>query len=331
VSRLFEAALDVEHETEDAGAFHLAYSMLASLRTGFPEAPARCHGWALSRQARIARQLGELDAADEMYRMVDDLAHTSSLPELTARAAYGLGGVHISRGNFPAATFEYERALAAARVSAIEELIGLAHRGLLIVHAKRGAYDQAIRSGWAAFERATGDRTSQAELLANLAAICDLCDQHEHAFAAYLVAALWAGAQRVRLPSLGGAALAAAHLGNRRDTEALVDRIEREIAAGAPPYEAALTLMDVADAFEVLGDPRGRDAAERTRLIAAGHRYYEIEHLAQEALARAGTPARGAPRALVELSGEAESVLSSISSLAVSTSARATLVGISEG
>jgi tetratricopeptide (TPR) repeat protein len=331
IDELFHAGVSVASDMEDAGVFHLAFSTLGHLRLALPEASARFHGWALANQARIARQLGEMESAAELYSAAEELARSHDVAEVAARASYGMGGLALMRGNLPRARTQYERALATAREASSEALVGLAHRGLLVVNAKAGAFDDAIRHGWHAFERASGDPASQAELLANIASVCFDCGHYDASFAAFVVAALWGRILRVSLPSLAGAALAAAHLGRREHLAVLTQRINRDLSEGAPPYESAQVLLDLARAYEEIRDPAANEYASRARSIGIAHQYFEIVHAAREITDRLLSRVRAQRRTPVELSEASETVLSSISALADDTCAYETIAGSSGG
>jgi tetratricopeptide (TPR) repeat protein len=323
---VFEACLGVTDQMDQAGAYFLSFSTLGYLRTALPDASPRYHGWSLANQARIARQLGDLDTAADLCDTAEQLGNLTQDQEIMARAACVRGGLSLMRGNHPQAREAYEFALRSAERARSVELEGVAHRGLLIVHATAGEFDLAITHGWHAFERAKGDAASRAELLANLAAVCSDCGYYQAAFAAFTLSALWTAASRVRVPALGGAALAAAHLGNTIRLRALTQRIESDLAAGATPYDAAHVLLDLARAHAITRDGAAVGLASRAKAIAAKHSFHEIEYAAAEIMA--AVPAQVAERrAPIELSDSSSQVLSSITALADDTSAFESLAG----
>ena len=324
---VFEACIGVTDQMDQAGAYYLSFTTLGYMRTALPEASPRYHGWSLANQARIARQLGDLDTAVELCDTAEHLGRLTNDPEIIARAACVRGGLSLMRGNHPQAREYYERALANAERAHLRELAGVAHRGLLILHATAGEFDLAIKHGWDAFERANGDAASQAELLANLAAVCTDCGYYQPAFAAYTMAALWTSVARVRLPALGGAALAAAHLAHVDQLRALTRRVEADLSGGAAPYDAALVLLDLARAHQITRDTAARGYAERARILATSHSFFELEFAATQITEQTRAQSTLERRAPVELSDTSAHVLSSITALADDTSAFENLAG----
>jgi AraC-like DNA-binding protein/tetratricopeptide (TPR) repeat protein len=283
VETFFETVRRLADCIEDAGAFELAFSCLFYLLRALSGASSRARGRALVQQARIARHMRDLDAARDLYDLAADLGLRTSDPELLALSAYGEGGLLLIKGNYPDARERYETALAYASGADLEDLVGLAHRGLMITSAESGDLDAALLHGWAAFERASGDRASQAELLGNLAGVCRKSGELPAALQAYLSAAAWAGVQRVELPALGGAALVAAELERRAPYAELRGRVEAALAGGAPPFETAEVTLELAEGAAALGDAElTRHYVSRVLEIASTHPYFEIRHNAEQ-------------------------------------------------
>lgn len=327
VESVYEAYFRVVEQIEDAGAFHVSFGTLSDLRQALSDADVRLHGRALVHQARIARQLGDLACATELCEAALKLAHERQDPEIAARATCGMGGLALMRGNHPEARAQYERALNAATLAGVSDVMGLAHRGLLVVHATAGDHDEAIRHGWHAFQHTAGNQAAQAELLANVAAVCDLAGHHGPAFAGYAVSALWARVLRVRLPSLAGAALSAANLGLHEHVHALGRRVEHEISSGAPPYESAQALLDIARAYRVIDHEASREYARRVVALADAYSFFEMQFAAAPMVEETPKPADTRRQAPVELSTDSANFLSSITALADDTAAVAALHG----
>jgi tetratricopeptide (TPR) repeat protein len=322
---VFDGVMRVAEDIEGAGALQLAYTTLAHLRASRLTTDVTRLGRALTTQARIAREMGDLDSAAELFGEASRTAATHGDRLLACLVAHGQGGLALARGNLPAARLHYEQALAHAKAVKSTELQGRVHRGLLIAAAKEGDFDAALRHGWAAFERSSGEKNSQAELIGNLAGLCRECGYYDASLAGYSLAVLWADMDRVRLPALGGAALAAAHIGDAALVRTLGPRIEDVAAASNAPFESAQLLLDLARAYEITGDGRARSAAARVEAISASHHFFELEHLARELQDRARPdPIATTPR---ELSRAAVRVLGSVTALAHEASSLSALAG----
>jgi tetratricopeptide (TPR) repeat protein len=315
---VFDRAIRVVEDMESAGVLQLAYSILGFLRRTWPTMDAGRQGLTLAIQGRIAREVGELEQAREIYQQLVLMSEASGLSELAAQAVHGLGGVALARGNLPEARNQYSHALHLARRAGSEQLQGRAHRGLLIVAAKEGNYEEAINHGWAAFERTSEDRNAQAELLGNLGGLFREMREYPASLQCYAVALQRTDAERIRLPSLGGAALAAAYLGNANIVSALAKRIKHEVSGGAQPFNAAQTILDLAVAFETIGMAvAANELAEEAETLSVANGYFELEHLAGELklrVRRAAVPSHSP--APVDVAASTRSVIKSIATLA---------------
>ncbi len=314
--RIAEACLRVIEEITDTGADLLSFSALLHTRMAFADITPRLLGRLLTQQGRVARQYGDLATAQDFFDAVVGLAHENADAEIEARGLYGAAGIALMRGNHPAARQQYEAALQAASRAQSEELIGLAHRGLLVIHATAGEFESALVHGGEALRRSPPSATSHAELLANLAAVCSDVGHHEAALAAYTAASRLGAPARVTLPCLGGAAQAAARLGRRNVLRVLARRIDERVQTGAPPYESATVLLDLATAHQLCGDARALEYAQRARALANEHQFFEMQYAADQILAGAPTPADvSLPLAPGGFSDSSRAVLDSIAML----------------
>src|SRR5512147_1608455 len=87
----------------EAGALWLAFSTLGHVRLAAAAAPPRELGLATADQAWVARSLGELDSADELYDAVAAMGDKHGEAELQSRALLGKGVTARVRGNYPRA------------------------------------------------------------------------------------------------------------------------------------------------------------------------------------------------------------------------------------
>ncbi|AHG92533.1 Tetratricopeptide repeat-containing protein (plasmid) [Gemmatirosa kalamazoonensis] len=243
---------------ERAAALHLALSALQSLVPLLADDALVRRGHVLAQLGRVARQMGELDAATRYYESARDLAARAHDDELAARAAVGLGVVHGQRGNYPAARDAYRRALAAAPAGS--PIARGAHHGLMLAATAAEDYDAAFEHGWQAFVHAHDDAEGRAEMLINLARLCRKVGEYAAALRAFQASLGLTTVRRLQLPALGGAVLAASALGDHATADALSAVAERLAAAGEPAYERACAWIDLASGALTRG---ARGAAER--------------------------------------------------------------------
>src|SRR5262245_7421773 len=153
----WRAGLEVANEIEEAGALHLCYTWLFSLERIVPDSRVVDSGRVRATRARIARKLGAIDLALELYGEVERLGELRAEPELTARAWIGYAVAAFERGNFPEARRWYRAAALVADDTGCTEQASLAHQGPLIAHAISGDFNDAIVEGWRAYVSAHGN------------------------------------------------------------------------------------------------------------------------------------------------------------------------------
>ncbi|HEX4933496.1 MAG TPA: tetratricopeptide repeat protein [Gemmatimonadaceae bacterium] len=273
----------------ESGALSVAYSVIGFARTVAADASDRERGLLAADQARIARQLGELDSAEELYRTASAIGERSSDHELQSRASLGRGVIARVRGNYPRARAFFQHGLSLASAAGSRELEFFAHQGLTIVTCVTGDSDASIRHGWEAFRLAEGDITREAETLTNLAQLCLEYGYPRAAVSGFFSALSRTRTLRIRLAALGGTALAAGRL----EDHALLTRVRAELVetmeGSSLPYENAQALFHLSAAYLAVGDDV---TAERFRQevarIAGARGYHELAHQVERAeLARA--------------------------------------------
>jgi tetratricopeptide (TPR) repeat protein len=288
------AAQDVVADEEKAGAFTLALATLAALRGAVRSMSARADGLVLAQQGRVARQLGDLPSAEAFYASAAAAGRRAGAPDVRLRALLGRGVAANMRGNYPEARTIFRRALALARRTGAAEYVRAAHSGLL--HAALSASDvpTALVHGWAAAQGAADVPAERAMILNNLGEVCRLAGHDRAALRGHLAALALTDLPRIRLAALGGAALAAARLGATGLLAHLARDAERAIEVSGQPYENALTLVELAEAFGVVGD---RVASERLRTcaatLAAVGGFHEVTHRVAGLSAREREAERG--------------------------------------
>lgn len=293
----------------ESGALFVAFSALGFARTVAADATDRERGLLAADQARIARQLGELDSADELYRVASAIGERSSDSELLSRSSLGRGVIARIRGNYPRSRAFFQHGLNLAVSANSRELEFYAHQGLTIVTCVTGDSDGSIRHGWDAFRLAVGDVTREAETLVNLSQLCLEYGYPRAALRGFISALARTNLLRIRLSALGGAALAAGRLEQRP----LVARIAREVAetteGSALPYENAQALYHLFAAHLALGDEVGAERVrQEVQKIASARGYHELLHqVERDELAR--TARLTEPR---ELASTSRSVVSAL-------------------
>ena len=307
------AARVLADQMAEAGALWLAYSALGHVRVSAAAAPVRELGMAMADQAWVARSLGDLDSADELYEGVSAVGEQYGEAELTSRALLGLGVNARVRGNYPKARRSFQEGLALATQAGYSELQSVAHSGLLIAAITAGDSDTALVHGWAAYELARGNADREAELLINLSHVSMVAGYPEAALRGFMASLQRSTGARFRLPSLGGAAVASARVGNRELVTTIARAAEDSLLVGALPFESAGMLRSLSEAFDSVGDAaRAEDYRLRARALARKNGFFEIV-LATEPKE---TPAAGKPAASRrDLTRESMSVIESLEAM----------------
>ncbi|MEO5816399.1 MAG: hypothetical protein ABIT20_14095 [Gemmatimonadaceae bacterium] len=254
---------EVADAAEDGGALRLADAlMLLAYREFGVEAGVLEQGRVLAQRARIARKLGDREAAGALYDEVR--AWGGGITELQARSDIGHAMLARERGNIPAMRAHFLSALEHARACRSSDLIAQAHHGMMLAAAAAKQFDEALVHAWNAFRDARGDRVREGEALLNVAqAALDLGhpDVALHTFATALSQTL---PKRLELPALGGAAMAAAAIGDHETLRRIVRRTDQAVGGDDFKYDAVAALAEIAMASALIGD----EDAETRRLAA---------------------------------------------------------------
>lgn len=282
----------------EVGALSVAYSVLGYARSTVVQASDRERGLLAADQARVARQLGELESADELYRVSSLIGERAGDEELLSRSSLGRGVVARVRGNYPRARVFFQQGLQLAVSARARELQYYAHQGLTAISGVTRDFDQGLEHGWAAFRLSEADITREAESLTNLAQLCLDAGYPAAALRSFLSALARTSTLRIRLGALAGAVLAA---GQTRDTERL-ERLKREILdsieRSALPYENAQALKHLAAACLATEDEVSAERYRQASLaIARAKGFHELEVLC-ERMEIARSAGRPSPRDL---------------------------------
>jgi tetratricopeptide (TPR) repeat protein len=284
------AALQVAREIEEAGALHLATSWLALLQQTVPDDRTLDSGRVRAVRARVARRLGDVEAARELYSQVEHLGESRAEPELTARAWIGYGIIAAERGNNPEARRWYEAAALVADDTGCRNESAQAHTGLMVAYGKAGDVERAIVEGWRAYLAGSADDEQSSELLSNLSQALYDTGRFAVALRGFGAAVSRTTQPRVLLGALGGAALCAGALGHAHLVDAAATRIEH-IVRTAWSHPVALAYLDLSDAFAMIGDgDRSTSYRERALALAGANSHHEVAY-------RAAVPAAVRPTA----------------------------------
>jgi hypothetical protein len=276
-SDVVDSARVLADQMGEAGALWLAFSTLGHVRLAATSASQRDLGLAMADQAWVSRTLGDLDSADELYRAVAAAGDRHNEPELRTRALLGIGVTARVRGNYPHARTVFKQGLALAREAGLTELESIAHQGLLIAAITAGDSDTALVHGWAAYELAEGNVDREAELLINVSHVSMVAGYPEAALRGFLASLVRTTGARYRIPSLGGAAVASARVGNRELLGSIARATEDSLLVGGLPFESASALRSLSEAFETIGDgARAEEYRLRARALARKNGFFEI-------------------------------------------------------
>jgi len=310
-AEVVSAARVLADQMGDGGALWLAFSTLGHVRLAAAASPHRDLGLAMADQAWVARSLGDLDSADELYDGVASAGESYGIPELQARAMLGKGVTARVRGNYPKARAYLRDGLALAESAGLADLAAAGHQGLLIAAGTAGDLNTALVHGWAAHELIT-DPNRQAEVLLNLSQASLDAGQPIAARSGFLASLSRSDSARFRLACLGGVVVACATVGDRPMLAKMANVAEDWLAATAFPYESAGVLKSLYHAFTIAGEAdRAEGYRVRARSLARKNGYFEIV-LATEP-ANAPAPAPRATKA--RLSSESMHVIHSLEAL----------------
>ena len=293
-AEVVSAARLLADQMGEAGALWLAFSTLGHVRLAAAAAPLRDLGLATADQAWVARSLGDLDSADELYDAVVASGQKHGDTELQSRALLGKGVTARVRGNYPRARAYFRDGLALAEGAGLSELAAAGHQGLLIAAGTAGDLNTALVHGWAAHELLSHDPNRQAEVLLNLSQASLDAGQAIAARSGFLASMSRSDSQRFRLACLGGAAVASATVGDNTMLSKMAVVAEEWLSASAFPYESAGVLRSLYRAFSIVGDAeRAEGFRLRARTLARRNGFFEIV-LATES-PEAATSAKSSP------------------------------------
>jgi hypothetical protein len=276
---------------EDAGAIHLADAVVGAYLLSGDEIDALERGRIAALRARFAWKRGDHVTAFERYRRVRTVARRIGSAELEVRAEVGFALVARQRGNYPAARSAARRAVELGEAHGLARLAAIGHQSLMVAAVLAGDLNTALQHSWLAYAHVRGDVVEEAAHLVDTAQLF-LDAGHANVASAGFAAELERRIpDRIRLPALGGAALAAARRRDVPTVRRMADAVRRAVNDGLMPYASVVARLDIAEALETIGE---LDAAgpfrHEAETVAGAHRYHELVHRAERQPATTRVP-----------------------------------------
>jgi tetratricopeptide (TPR) repeat protein len=292
---LVAAVRAIAEEAEGAGALMVANGMLLDVASAAEDATPREIGLILLQRGRIARTIGDLTLAEELYDRAEELGRQEGIPLLRARATLAKGLVLYARGNNPGARVLYERGLEEAVTAGLHDMIAHAHEALMIVTSKAGDLDAALAHGKAVLELIS-DVDRYASLLNNISRLAAEAGYPEAALRGHIWALSLTHAPRTRLPALAGAASNAARLEDWRMLEVVARVGEREVS-DAYPYESARLWQMLWQAHLAAGAPHEAERCrKKARDLARAGGFFEIVYAVERGETGSGESVAAPPQ-----------------------------------
>lgn len=267
----------ISEMTEDAGLMRLADAILGAFLSSHPDCDVLERGRIEAARARIAWKEGELGVARERLEYTLALSKRANSDELLIRALMGQAILARFAGNYPASYQNARAALKLAERLSMRRLAAVSHNTLLVVAAVSGRFDDAIAHGWEGFLGAEGDSILESEILGNVGQLFLDLGHPNTAIAAFKAVVGRQPHSRLLLPALGGYAVAAAMLHNYHAVDEAAAGITYHVTTAGTPYAIAVALLDLADAYGILGKITA--AAKRrsdARQIADAKGFHEL-------------------------------------------------------
>lgn len=272
-----EAVIGCAMRMQDATRLHLSLSTLDGISRLLPDAQAERRGRVVSFQGRVLRQLGDLDAARARYEAVEELGMSSGVDAVLARARIGYGVLAEQRGNYPEARRWYMEVLGMSSVASDSR--HAAHHGMMVCACAAGDLYAGAQHAWDAYAESEG--------FVRPAALCDLSElllragYSKAALSGFLTAVRQPMFPRHELPALGGLAIAAVRTlpgaNSTRVLRVVKNRVEGLIADTQLPYVHTAVMVELAQAFTVVGDHvEAARQLERARALAATYQFHEL-------------------------------------------------------
>ena len=270
------ALCHIAADMERGGALNLAYSTVTHMRISMLErGPAGARGAATLQQARVLRQMGLLEEAEDTYGEAREDGVRSGDKELEARALLGLASLAGNRGNYPQVAENAQRALAMLPVGS--EYIADAHTTLMVAMMATRDFASAFEHGWRGYDSAANDIERRAGVIANLSSLALRRGRFVAARRGFVATLGLTQLERITFPALGGLALVSAATGDKAELQRATDMISRASASSTLPYELARARFELAQAWQEAGDlEKSAECLAGARDLAAAHGFHEV-------------------------------------------------------
>lgn len=289
-----DALMLISDDAHDAGAPHIAASVLDGMLACGSSMHALTRGRIMARRTRVAWRLGWLSEAHDRASDLLAFGENEREPELVGRAWISFSALAQMRGNYP----EMERAARETERLANElssrYLLRVANGALMVVAGVRKDFDRALQYAWMVYQDSVDIPFEEAGILQNFGQIYLEAGYPDAARAAFSRVISQRLPARILLPALGGVALASAQTGRRSTVLWATAQTSGFDVAVTPKYPLAYALVECAAACEAIGCLQEADAARaRAAELADTFKFHEIAFRAGE---RTASPAElGAP------------------------------------
>jgi tetratricopeptide (TPR) repeat protein len=269
---------------EDQSFFRLASNLLTSLLLMLPEDEILLRGRVIATQGRLARHVGDKAAANRWYGIVEQMGAEHQIPELTGRAWLGYGLLAYTRGDFPEARRQFKNVIELP--GAASDSVAGAHHQLMAAAAAAKDYDTAAVHAWKAFEGASTP-AQETDALLNLAQLLLDAGHARPALRGFAAALARNPIARLALPTLGGAACAAAAALEPARARVLVrnfaSRVQELVTSlgegAALPWPSASALVEISEALAAIGDgSEAKRVASRAEDLAHAHGFHQLTY-----------------------------------------------------
>jgi tetratricopeptide (TPR) repeat protein len=263
-------------------AFSTGFTTLSLARTITDNASVLQRGFLATDHARIARELGKFEVAEDFYRTAQSLAERCGRAELFAAVAVGRGVLSQVLQSPQRARALFIRALSHAKSCRSPDLQRAAHLGLSAALGTIGEFGRALEHGWRALVLARGNATHEAEALSGLAHLCLKVGQPGSALRGFVAAIHRTRVVRTKLPQLAGAALSAALCGDPYTLEKAAQEFDEVVDVEVLSHEAAEASLQIATAFDAAHrQERATVYRDMARQIAKTEGYFDIMYALQ--------------------------------------------------
>ncbi|HEY5550930.1 MAG TPA: tetratricopeptide repeat protein [Opitutaceae bacterium] len=270
------ALCKLAEDMERGGALNLAYATVTNMRIAMLErGPAGARGAAALQQARVLRQMGLLEEAQDTYECAQEDAVRAGDKELEGRALLGLAVVAGQRGNYPDVLARGRTAL--ELLPQDSPFRANAHNDLMIAAMVTRDFPSAFEHGWKGYDAADADDEKRAAMINNLSSLALRTGRLKAARRGFLAAFALTKVAHQQLPALGGLALVCATTRNVRELGRVAATIDRVAASTPLRYEVASARFELAQAWKETGNlKKAEECVSSAHDLAVAHGFHEV-------------------------------------------------------